>query len=120
MDRREREEREREREVDLREREMGGCKKRIKERYIREVIEKVNLWRLYHKEGFYDRTQNRLISLSLDAAAQKVGISKKTLDDYLFQLRFNFYFLSYYYNMLLKLELERSMGLISQPIAIKR
>ena len=88
VERREREERERE--VDLRDREMGGCKKRIKERYIREVIEKVNQWRLYHKEGFYDRTQNRLISLSLDAAAQKVGISKKTLDDYLFQLRYNY------------------------------
>ena len=89
MERRERErERKNERETERREMEMTGCKKRIKERYIREVIEKVNLWRHYHKEGFYDRSQNRVISLSLDAAAQKVGISKKTLDDYLFQLRY--------------------------------
>jgi len=47
----------------------------------------VNLWRNYHKDGFYDKTQNRLLQLSLEAAAQKVGISKKTLDDYLFQIR---------------------------------
>ena len=62
-------------------------KKRVKERYIEEVIHMVNLWRNYHKEGFYDKVQNRLLQLSLDAAAQKVGISKKTLDDYLFQIR---------------------------------
>jgi hypothetical protein len=86
LDRRERE-RERERDLEMRNRETLGNKKRIKERYIREVIDKVNLWRNYHKEGFYDRNQNRVISLSLEAAAQKVGISKKTLDDYLFQIR---------------------------------
>lgn len=62
-------------------------KKRIKERYIKDVIEKVNLWRNYHK-GYFDLEKNHVIQLSLDDAALKVGISKKTLDDYLFQIRF--------------------------------
>lgn len=61
-------------------------KKRIKERYIKDVIEKVNLWRHYHK-GYFDPERNNVIQLSLEASAQKVGISKKTLDDYLFQIR---------------------------------
>ena len=65
----------------------NNSKKRIKERYIKDVIDKVNLWRNLHKEGWYDNQKNCNVHLSLDAAAQKVGISKKTLDDYLFQIR---------------------------------
>jgi hypothetical protein len=62
---------------------MGG-KSRIKERTIQEVIQKVSLWRLlytgFHKNGVY-------VKMSLEEAAQKVKISKKSLDDYLMQLR---------------------------------
>lgn len=59
-------------------------KSRIKERTIQEVIQKVSLWRLlytgFHKNGVF-------IKMSLEEAAIKVKISKKSLDDYLMQLR---------------------------------
>ena len=59
-------------------------KSRIKERTIEEVIQKVSLWRLlytgYQKNGV-------TVKMSLEEAAQKVKISKKSLDDYLMQLR---------------------------------
>ena len=48
------------------------------------MIEAVSLWRLlytgFHKNGAF-------IKMSLEDAAQKVKISKKSLDDYLMQLR---------------------------------
>lgn len=47
--------------------------KRIKERGIGEVIEKVQAWRKLHEED---------PKLNLDQAAQAIGISRKTLDDY--------------------------------------
>ena len=57
---------------------------RIKERTIQEVISAVSLWRLLYtgftKNGIY-------VKMSLEEAAQKVQISKKSLDDYLMQLR---------------------------------
>ena len=66
--------------------------KRIKERTISDVVQKVALWRkLYY--GFYDK-DGKLIQLPLDKAAQKIGISKKTLDDYLFQIRYFKFFLT--------------------------
>ena len=43
------------------------------------------LWRKYYR-GTKDGNGN-LIRLSLDEAAQKVGINKRSLDDYLLQLR---------------------------------
>ena len=59
-------------------------KSRIKERTIKEVIDSVGAWRqLYcgvNKNG-------KVIKMSLEDAALKVGISKKSLDDYLMQLR---------------------------------
>lgn len=63
--------------------------KRTKERTISEIIDKVSQWRkLYNGiiKGT-DKNQN-LERLSLDDAAAKVGVSKKSLDDYLLQLRF--------------------------------
>jgi hypothetical protein len=59
--------------------------KRIKERTISDVVQKVALWRKLYN-GFYDE-QGQLIQLPLEIAAKKIGISKKTLDDYLFQIR---------------------------------
>lgn len=43
------------------------------------------LWRKFYT-GFYDESGN-YIQKQLDAAAQDVGIAKKTLDDYLLQIR---------------------------------
>ena len=69
--------------------------KRSKERKIGFIIKKVYLWRKMYC-GFLDEKGNN-IKLSLKEAAEKVGISKKSLDDYLIQLRigkilgFNFY-----------------------------
>ncbi len=59
--------------------------KRSKERKIGYIIEKVFLWRKLYN-GFQDEDGN-LIKLTLEEAAEKVGISKKSLDDYLIQLR---------------------------------
>ena len=60
--------------------------KRTKERTIQEIIEKVSLWRKLYN-GVNDNEGN-LLRYSLEDAAQKVGVSKKSLDDYLLQLRF--------------------------------
>ena len=60
--------------------------KRSKERKINYIIEKVLLWRKLYN-GFEDEKGN-LIKLTLEEAADKVGISKKSLDDYLIQIRY--------------------------------
>lgn len=59
--------------------------KRTKERKIGYIIEKVNLWRKLYN-GFYDESKE-FVKETLDNAAKKIGISKKSLDDYLLQLR---------------------------------
>jgi hypothetical protein len=59
--------------------------KRSKERKIGFIIEKVFLWRKLYN-GFID-DRGSLVKLTLEEAADKVGISKKSLDDYLIQLR---------------------------------
>ncbi len=59
--------------------------KRTKERKIGFIIEKVNTWRKYYN-GYYDEKGN-FTKFSLDEAAKKIDISKKSLDDYLLQLR---------------------------------
>ncbi|CAD8073545.1 unnamed protein product [Paramecium sonneborni] len=59
---------------------------KTKQRTLSQVVERVALWRRLYT-GFYD--QNKIfIQMSLDKAAEKVGISKKTLDDYLLQIRY--------------------------------
>ena len=65
--------------------------KRSKERKIGYIIEKVFLWRKLYN-GFIDEKGN-LIKLTLEEAADKVGISKKSLDDYLIQLRLELFFI---------------------------
>ena len=59
--------------------------KRTKERKIGYIIEKVNSWRKLYN-GFYD-INNKFTKYSLEDAAKIIGISKKSLDDYLLQLR---------------------------------
>ena len=55
----------------------GRGSRRTKERKIGEVIKKVQRWR----ELYYNNCD------SLEEAAKKVGISKKSLDDYFLQLK---------------------------------
>jgi hypothetical protein len=52
--------------------------RRTKERKIGEVVAKVITWRKIYDDGS---------KLSLEQAAVKVGMSKKSLDDYLLQLK---------------------------------
>ena len=60
-------------------------KPNTKESTVAHVIEKVTQWhRLYN--GYYDEDFNYQ-RLSLEAAADQVGVSKKSLDDYSSQLR---------------------------------
>ncbi len=60
--------------------------KRTKERTIAEIIDKVSTWRKFYKGIMVknEKTQEmQLLKLNLEEAAQKVNISKKSLDDYL-------------------------------------
>ena len=65
--------------------ELGIKTRRAKERKIGSVVRKVYIWRKLYT-GFQDE-HGRTIKLTLEEAAKKVGISKKSLDDYLIQLR---------------------------------
>ena len=58
---------------------------RTKERRIGQIIDQVGVWRHYYN-GFTDY-HGKVVKLSLDEAALKVGIPKKSLDDYYLQLR---------------------------------
>jgi hypothetical protein len=60
--------------------------KRTKERRIGEILDKVLQWRRLYN-GTVDPQSGQTIKMSLEDAAQKVGISKKSLDDYLLQIR---------------------------------
>ena len=65
--------------------ETEQTSKRTKERSISDIIEKVSLWRKLYNGVTRD---GNLVRYSLEDAASKVGVSKKSLDDYLLQLRF--------------------------------
>ncbi len=58
---------------------------KTKERTVAYVIQKVTQWRRLYN-GYYDKDFNHQ-RLSLEDAADQVGVSKKSLDDYLSQLR---------------------------------
>jgi len=61
--------------------EMSKGSRRTKERKIGEVIIAVRKWRKLYNEGEDGK------KLSLEEAADKVTISKKSLDDYFLQLK---------------------------------
>jgi len=61
--------------------------KRTKERKIGEILDKVLQWRKLYT-GVCDPATGQTVKMSLEEAAQRVGISKKSLDDYLLQIRF--------------------------------
>ncbi|CAD8047860.1 unnamed protein product [Paramecium primaurelia] len=55
--------------------------KRVKERLVCEAIEKVERWRLMFTEGL-QINNGEIIKVTLNQAAEIVGIPKKTLEDY--------------------------------------
>ena len=65
--------------------EIGEKARRSKERRIVSVVKKVYMWRKMYT-GFQDDKGN-YYKFTLEGAAEKIGISKKSLDDYLIQLR---------------------------------
>lgn len=64
---------------------MSKGSRRTKERKIGDVIKKVSEWRRLYNG--IDEHGNKTVKRSLEDAAQEVTISKKSLDDYLLQLR---------------------------------
>jgi hypothetical protein len=83
-------------------------KKRIKERVIGDVIQKVVLWRQMH-DGIEEN--GKKVQIPLDVAAQRVGISKKTLDDYLFQIKFENFFFFFFFNFCKKKKIRQKIQL---------
>ena len=59
--------------------------KRTKERTIDDIIQKVSLWRKLYNGVLQN---GKLVRCTLEEAADKVEVSKKSLDDYLLQIRF--------------------------------
>jgi hypothetical protein len=60
--------------------------KRVKERTIAYVLGKVGEWRKYYEDGLTDE-HGELTKLTLDESANRVRLSRKTLDDYYAQIR---------------------------------
>jgi len=63
--------------------------KRAKERKIGYIIKKILMWKTLYN-GYLEKDKNenyKKIKFTLEQAAEKIGISKKSLDDYLIQLR---------------------------------
>mmetsp|Transcript_2300 Transcript_2300/g.2714 ORF Transcript_2300/g.2714 Transcript_2300/m.2714 type:complete len:129 (-) Transcript_2300:83-469(-) len=68
--------------VNSRGKEDDNIFRRTKERKIGDVVQKVIEWR-----KVYNSTNENGKTYSLDEAATQVGMSKKSLDDYLLQVR---------------------------------
>ncbi|CAD8156676.1 unnamed protein product [Paramecium pentaurelia] len=64
-----------------RQRKISAIFKRVKERSVQMAVEKVEEWRNLFQNGKLDN-QGNLKKLSLQQAAEEVGIPKKTLEDY--------------------------------------
>ncbi len=67
--------------------ELSKGSRRTKERKIGEVILAVKRWRELYTTGEKPEGAKDFITLSLEEAAKRVGISKKSLDDYFLQLK---------------------------------
>lgn len=59
--------------------------KKTKKRKIGQIIDKLKIWRSYYNG--YVNYYGKLVKLSLYEAASRVGIPKKSLDDYLLQIK---------------------------------
>jgi hypothetical protein len=62
-------------------------RRRHKERKIGEVLDLVLRWRKLYS-GVRDYKTGQIVKLSLEDAAKRLGVAKKSLDDYLLQIRF--------------------------------
>ena len=62
--------------------QVDDNERRTKERKIKFVVEKVSVWRKLYN-GVELPNSGETVRYSLDEAARLVGISKKSLDDYL-------------------------------------
>lgn len=69
--------------------------KRTKEKKIKDVVALVKEWRKPYEIGVPDE-QGNLVKLSLEDSAKRLGMSKKSLDDYLLQIRYEKNFFSIY------------------------
>jgi hypothetical protein len=69
---------------------IGRAGKKSSERTLREVLKLISEWRRIHKEEtvVVDPTTQTCQRISLAQAAQKLGISKKSLDDYYMNLKY--------------------------------
>ena len=56
-----------------------------RDKQIGEIIKKVSIWRLFYL-GFRS-FDGEFVKETLDSAASRAGVAKKTLDDYLLQIR---------------------------------
>ncbi|CAK76249.1 unnamed protein product (macronuclear) [Paramecium tetraurelia] len=59
--------------------------KRIKERYVHEAMLLVEHWRSLYQQPYLQN--GRQLKITLDKAAEIVGIPRKTLEDYYYQLK---------------------------------
>eukprot|EP00357_Protocruzia_adherens_P024926 CAMPEP_0115046620 /NCGR_PEP_ID=MMETSP0216-20121206/48845_1 /TAXON_ID=223996 /ORGANISM="Protocruzia adherens, Strain Boccale" /LENGTH=191 /DNA_ID=CAMNT_0002429711 /DNA_START=2151 /DNA_END=2726 /DNA_ORIENTATION=- len=64
----------------------NSSSKRSNERKIGYVLDQVAKWRRMYKSG--TEKDGKLVGFSLQEAAKVIGISKKSLDDYLLQIRY--------------------------------
>ena len=87
--------------------------KKLKERKIREVIEKVIEWRRLYSTKVKD--DGSKLKYNLEEAADIVGISKKTLDDYLLQIR-----AGYKYNFDFNMYSEAKIGLLRSYVKLSK
>lgn len=62
-------------------------KSRHKERTIHEALKLVAEWRKIHKEGYTEQDSSEIIYPTLEEAAKRVGVVKKSLDDYFLMIK---------------------------------
>lgn len=58
----------------------------MRERTIAEIVARVALWRSLYNGKIHEKS-GQLVRYNFWAGARKIGISKKSLDDYLLQIR---------------------------------
>ena len=69
---------------------LFGSEKRTKERSLEDIVEKVARWRQLYA-GVYETGRDGkevFVEYTLEDSAKLIGISKKSLDDYLLQIRY--------------------------------
>lgn len=65
---------------------MSKRQKRLKEKTISDILDKVALWRALYNGKINEKT-GKFVRINHWIGAEKIGISKKSMDDYLLQIR---------------------------------